>query len=656
LYGNRKVYFIIIYTKLLGVNDMFKKIFSIVIIQLFVLSGIITVAVSNNNEENFLEKVTISISDPYLEKNEEFLSIHFRESTSNLMESGKPIIPTFSKTFTFPVGTKISNVNVNLDIKEVSLSYKIQPSPYPVPSLNCLSDEKILEITPDEEIYSSSDFYPSEPYSVRYGAGLKDREHVIYLTVVCYMQYSPATDVIKVPKNIDIEIKYIPPDSSIASLDEYDMLIITDESFVSQLQPLVDHKNNHGLKTVIETVQTIYPAYSGRDDAEDIKLRIKDAVEDWGIHYVLLAGGRKGQTFNWYIPERKTNNGDRFEGGYASDLYYADLYKIVDDELVFDDWDSNGNGIFAEFSNIATKRDVIDYIPDVTVGRLPFRYSSEIKTVVDKIINYENNVDDSWFKKAVVIGGDGGPPARGFAPGIYEDELECDFVADMLESTGFNVEKLYTSLGTFASKEDVINGISNGAGIVHMSGHGNPAYWGNFLPDAETEDEMIDGLQLKDMNKLKNGEKLPIITVGGCHNAQFNVTMANILKDILKYGIGGYFFKRPFRFFYMEWVPRCFCSWLVFNNNGGAIASIGNTGLGIGYVNEHWNAGLSGWIMPRFYDCYTNQSKTILGEAHDQAITDYVNIIGGENSQQSDRKTIEEWLLIGDPSLKIGGY
>jgi hypothetical protein len=462
--------------------------------------------------------------------------------------------------------------------------------------------------------------------------------------------------VIRVPKNIDIEIEYMPMDSPFTSLGEYDMLIITDETFVSQLQPLVDHKNNHDVKTIIETVQTIYPAYNGRDNAEDIKLRIKDAVEEWGIQYVLLAGGRKGQTFDWYIPERKTNNGDNFESGYASDLYYADLYKIVDSELAFEDWDSNGNGIFAEFSGFITKKDQIDYIPDVTVGRLPFRYKSEIKTVVDKIINYENNADDSWFKKAVFIAGDGGPPARGYDPGIYEDELECDFIADMLENNGFNIEKLYTSLGTFASKDDVITGISNGAGLIHMSGHGNPAYWGNFLPDAETEAGMVDGLQLNDMNKLTNKEKLPIITVGGCHNAQFNTTMMNIPKDIVEYGIKGYFFGRPYRFFYMEWVPRCFCTWLVFKNNGGAIASIGNTGLGIGYVNEHWNAGLSGWIMPRFYDSYTNQSKNIIGQAHDQAITDYINIIGGENNHHEDRKTIEEWILIGDPSLKIGGY
>ncbi len=632
-----------------------RKIKIFLILGILVLSGIVAVAIPNNEDEQVLENITVPISNPSFEKNGEYLTIHVEESTSNLIESGKPILPMISKVFTFPFGTRISNVQVNMDIMETIISNRIQPSPHPVPLLNPLPDETNPETMPDTETYSSSDFYPSEPYSVTFGAGLKDGEHLMYLTIMLYVQYSPATDVVKVPRNIEISIEYVPSDSSFTSADEYDMLIITDQRFASQLQPLADHKNNHEVKTILETVQNIYPAYNGRDEAEDIKLRIKDAVEEWGIQYVLLAGGRKGQTFDWYIPERRTNNGDDFEGGYASDLYYADLYKIVDNEYVFDDWDSNKNGIFAEYSGFI-KRDTIDYIPDVTIGRLPFRYVSEIKTVVDKIINYENNIDDSWFKKAVVIGGDGGSPARGYPPGIYEDELECDFVASMLENAGFNIEKLYTSLGSFSSKEDVITAISNGAGFVHMSGHGNPAYWGNFLPDAQTEDEMIDGLQLKDMNKLTNNEKLPIITVGGCHNAQFNVTMMNIPRGILDYGIGGYFFHDPYHFYYMDWVPRCFCSWLVFKNDGGAIASIGNTGLGIGYVNEYWNEGLSGWILPRFYDSYVNQSKSILGEAHDQAITDYITMIGHVNSDSADRKTIEEWMLIGDPSLKIGGY
>jgi len=631
-----------------------KKFLPLLAVVILVLNGLGAVALPKTNEILVKEEFVL-ISEPIIKEADNYLTIDLKESTSMLLETGKPVIPVVTKTFTFPLGTKIIDVKINSDMKEYTLSKKIQPSPEPVsPSDRHVS--VVSEVILDEEVYSSLDLYPLEPYTIRKSVGLKNGERVLSLNVRVNSQYSPAADAINIPTNIGIQIEYLLPENSILTADEYDLLIITDEKFSAKLQPLVNHKNSMNIRTVLDTTQNIYPSYNGRDEPEDIKLRIKDAIDEWGIKYVLLVGGRKGQTFEWYIPERRTNNGGSFEGGYASDLYYADVYKDEEGIPVFEDWDSNGNGVFAEFSNFVGQKDIIDYYPDVAIGRLPFRYSSEIETVVNKIIDYENNADDSWFKKSVVIGGDGGPPARGYSPGIYEDELECDLVADMLDNIGFNVEKLYTSLGSFTSKEDVINAISNGAGFVHMSGHGNPAYWGNFLPDAESEEGMVDGLQLKDMNKLKNGDKLPVITVGGCHNAQFNVTMMNIIEGIKKYGINGMFFSAPYRFFYMEWVPRCFCSWLVFQKDGGAISSIGNAGLGIGYVNQHWNAGLSGWILPRFYDAYTNQSKDILGEAHDQAIIDYIDIIGGVNSDDADRKTVEEWILIGDPSLKIGGY
>ena len=631
-----------------------KKFLPLLAVGILVLSGLGAVALPKTNEILVKEEFVL-ISEPIIKETDNYLTIDLKESTSVLLETGKPVIPVVTKTFTFPLGTKIIDVKINSDLKEYALSKKIQPSPEPVsPSDRHIS--LVSEVVLDEEAYSSLDLYPLEPYTIRKSVGLKNGEHVLSVNVRVNSQYSPAADTINIPTTIDIQIEYLPPENSLLTADEYDLLIITDEKFAAKLQPLVNHKNSMNIRTVLDTTQNIYPSYNGRDEPEDIKLRIKDAIEDWGIKYVLLAGGRKGQTFEWYIPERRTNNGGSFEGGYASDLYYADIYKDEEGTPVFEDWDSNGNGVFAEFSNFVGQKDIIDYYPDVAIGRLPFRYNSEIETVVNKIIDYENNADDSWFKKSVVIGGDGGPPARGYSPGIYEDELEGDLIADMLENIGFDVEKLYTSLGSFAGKEDVISAISNGAGFVHMSGHGNPAYWGNFLPDAESEEEMVDGLQLKDMKKLKNGDKLPIITVGGCHNAQFNVTMMNIIEGIKKYGINGMFFNAPYRFFYMEWVPRCFCSWLVFQKDGGAISSIGNTGLGIGYVNQHWNAGLSGWILPRFYDAYTNQSKDTLGEVHDQAIIDYIDIIGGVNSDDADRKTVEEWMLIGDPSLKIGGY
>ncbi|UCD13486.1 MAG: peptidase C25 [Thermoplasmatales archaeon] len=631
-----------------------KKILPLLAVGILVLSGLGAGALSDQERIQEIKEIVL-ISEPIIQEREDFLILDLKEATSMLFVTGKPMIPMMTKTYTFPAGTKIVDVKVHFDYSTYGLSKKIQPSPKAFP-LSYHYGLRASTVEVDENVYSSRDLYPSKPYIVGKTIGLKDGKHVLSLSIRVTPQYSPVADTINVPTNIDIQIKYLPPENILFTADEYDLLIITDEKFVSQLQPLVDHKNSIGVRTVIETTQNIYPNYDGRDAPEDIKLRIKDAIEGWGIKYVLLAGGRKGQTFNWYIPERRTNNDDGWEGGFASDLYYGDIYKDDNGTPIFEDWDSNGNGIFAEWLNFPTGRDIIDYDPDVSVGRIPFRYAFEIDTVINKIITYENSADDSWFKNAVVISGDTGPPCRGPAtPGIYEGELATGISADLLEDIGFTVERLWLSLGAWSGRKDVINAISEGSGFIHMAGHGNPAHWGNFLPDAQSEEEMIDGLLLRDMHKLKNGEKLPVIVVGGCHNAQFNVTMLNFIKGILKQGLRGYFrMTEPYGDFWKrEWVPRDFCSWLVMQKGGGAIASMGCSGLGLGYFNV---LGLADWLEPRFFDAYANQSKNILGEAHDQAIRDYLNIIGGVNSHQNDRKTVEEWTLIGDPSLKIGGY
>jgi len=644
-----------------------KKIILIVIIGVLVLSSIGAMAISKA-DVNRVEK-TILLSEPVFDDVGEYINVNFEGGiTSILMSPGKPMLPTATIISTFEPGTKIENIRVSYDVKEYVLSKKIQPAPEPVPLSNNLQLTKQIEkVKADENIYYSSELYPSEPYTISRGIGRNGDEGIaLFVTIKVTPQYSPENDLLIAPVGpISVEIEYHPPEAPLFTSDAYDLLIITDSKFTSNLQPLVDHKEAMGVRTIMETVDNIYANYDGRDEPEDIKLFIKDAIEDWGIKYVLLAGGRKGQTFDWYIPERLSRNDDAsgYEKGYSSDLYYADIYKLDEENnTVFEDWDSNGNGVFAEWRGFT--KDIMDYYPDVYVGRIPCRYSFQIDVIIDKIITYETSADDSWFKKALVISGDTSPPARGdVVLGIYEGEISTGITADLLEGIGFTVDKLWTSIETFTGPQDVINGLNAGAGLVHFAGHGNPAYWGNFLPDAETEEGMVDGLTLKDMRKLRNGDELPIIVVGGCHNAQFNTTMMKIPSDIREYGFLSYFglwlnqTKNSYRFYYKEWVPACWGSWLLMKTGGGSIGTIGNSGLGWGYINEHAAAGLGGWINPRFFDCYVNQSiDDVLGDIHSQAITDYINIVQGVNSETHDRKTIEEWVLLGDPSLKIGGY
>ena len=75
-----------------------------------------------------------------------------------------------------------------------------------------------------------------------------------------------------------------------------------------------------------------------------------------------------------------------------SDLYYGDLYRYNEEleEWEFENWDSNGDGIFAKWEMFMTGKDTLDLMPDVYVGRLACRNKIEVKIIVDKIIKYES--------------------------------------------------------------------------------------------------------------------------------------------------------------------------------------------------------------------------------------------------------------------------
>jgi len=65
--------------------------------------------------------------------------------------------------------------------------------------------------------------------------------------------------------------------------------------------------------------------------------------------------------------------------------------------------------------------------------------------------------------------------------------------------------------------------------------------------------------------------------------------------------------------------------------------------------------GLGGYQQILFYKTYAESDSGILGEAWGGAQSKYLDAFPGMDDFV-DSKTVEQWLLLGDPSLKIGGY
>lgn len=666
-----------------------KKISIVIIIGILLLSS---VGIFPSPQGEYVEKTlnqTVSFTQPNIKENNDYVSVDLVEATSLFIQNGKPMLPMYTTVITLPIGSKITSIDVDFSQStEIHVHKHVKPSPKHYPENMDITDSYNLK--KDETVYNQDKPYPTERFSYSISAGLKDNELALFLTINCFpLTYIPSDQVLVFSDAIDICVSYIIENNIRLDPDMYDMVIIAPDIFSDALQPLIDHKIDHGLSTILKTTEEIYNEYSGQDQQEQIKYFIKDAKEQWGVTYVLLVGGMIGQNDEWYLPVRYTNNhaGVPFESGFISDLYYADLYKLEDDELVFEDWDSNGNGIYAEFVTVYNdtteqydmiSKDILDCRPDVHLGRLACRSVNEVDIVVEKIISYEQTAaNPSWFDRLLLVAGDTYPLPDSDEPDAYEAEIDTDLTASYMND--FEPVRLWTSTGTLVRQNDVVKEINNGAGFIHMAGHANPSLLVTNTPRGENGGVTIlnmynipflnayfefrqpdGGLRgaieklLEPVNpKLRNQEKQPVIVIGGCHNSQFNVTLNNIQKHGFFYAYG-----------YGIHAPKCFSWYLTSLKNGGAIATMGNTGLGMGYPGYNYTEGLDGWLFPRFFYHYGVNENHILGECFSAAITDYVNefdineeLYGpAEDGAGAIRQMVEQWELFGDPSLKIGGY
>jgi hypothetical protein len=105
-------------------------------------------------------------------------------------------------------------------------------------------------------------------------------------------------------------------------------------------------------------------------------------------------------------------------------------------------------------------------------------------------------------------------------------------------------------------------------------------------------------------------------------------------------------------FLYGYPIPVCFSAGLVLKAHGGAIASTGCTGYGMGFEGDP--VTLSGALEVNFFYQIGNGVEH-LAQAHSLAITKYIN----ENDISGDQVhsfCITNWALLGDSSLQFGGY
>ena len=596
-----------------------KKIYALLLVGCFIISGFNALAFSEDSHENCITmNESIIVSEPTIHDNGDFVSITLQQATSSLNTVGQPTLPVITKKYTLPFSSEIKEISLAFS-KENVIPLPKEIIPFSQPDL--VSDQKQSkpDFIQDAHVYTSDDIYPNEQYEYQLVSGLEQDEHVYYLIVHCYpISYIPKDATLYCYEQIDISITYQAPKQPMLFPDMYDLAIIAPEEYTESIQPLIAHKESHDIATFYKTTEDIYAEYPGRDEAEQIKYFIKDAIETQGITYVLLIGS----VYKLPIRTSAITLWGRWQEETLTDLYYADIY---DETHEFSSWDTDKDNIFGE-----TEEDQLDLFPDVHIGRLACDTIEEVDIVVDKIIHYEDETYGSeWFNDMIFIGGN----TFTWNPGNEGEELN-EMIMDIMSD--FNPSYvIWTSKGNF-NRKTISESITNGAGFLDYSGHGSEHGMGTYTPYGNILKSYITPY----INDLENGYKLPIIFFDACLTSKLDF----VLQDLLDY--------RPFILFnilskivqYDTQIPLpCYAWYYISHEGGGAIATIGATRTAFGGVESG-----AGKMSIEFFNNY--EGSQTLGQMMTKAQNTYITDV------PEDQFTVEEFILLGDPSLKIGGY
>jgi Peptidase family C25/Propeptide_C25 len=636
------------------------KIIPVLVIGVLVLSGLGAAAFTTNLSvktamivKNESTSVLFSSQPTQQEKNG-FVTLEMNGATTQLLESNKPVLPIYVKTYEIPFGS--TNIQVTCSPQSIgTMTLTKEVIPARIAPLSTLSEN--TPYVKDASVYGSAAFYPDSWYSYDLGAGRNaNDQEVIFVKVVCYpVRYSPVNSLVTYV-GFNINVNYDAPKTTPKTLDtSYDMVVIAPAAFQSSLQPLIDEKNTKGVKTIFKSVEDILAEYKGYDQPEQVKYFIKYAYDTWGITYVLLVGGLKSHIYAidkdtisagwkaWWVPVRYVSVSKEEGKGCLSDLYYGCLYNATGG---FDSWDSNHDGVYAAWNISGAANDTFDMNPEVYVSRLPCTTVSEVKVVVNKILTYESTgpAAKPWYKTFIGIGG----KTYAYWAGKPDGEYSCDLAYNYTKNAipDLQLVRCYSSNrdtgGLTPIAKDIAKSITQGAGYVLFEGHGAAYAWNTIWFDGVYPNDWCGGLNVYLFPLINNHDKLPVVVVGGCHNALYNITFLGTWKE-------------PKNYFCAIPCPVCYSWGLVVKPRGGAIASTGDTGYGLGSEDEGVvdPITLSSALEINFFWQIGNNSVTNLAKAHSQAITKYIN----EHAiHQLDAFCITNWALFGDPSLKLGGY
>lgn len=353
-----------------------------------------------------------------------------------------------------------------------------------------------------------------------------------------------------------------------------DYLIVYNKLFENQAEQLRNHRQSfNNYRAFKAEIQDIYDIFNyGIENPVAVRNFTKYAYDNWQtpkIKFLCLLGRAS-------LDPKKNS---------STSVFYQNLVPTYGNPP--------SDGYFANF-NIGT----YTYYHQISVGRLPVYTTNEAQNVINKIITYDNQLPETWWKNHIFI--TGGPDrAQQIQFQIESNNLVNQYIYPTPISG--QVAKIYrndsSGFITYDYKDSIKKEFDRGSMIVNFIGHAAAQDW---------------EIGLEDVNSLNNGERQPLVLSFTCYTGRNSET--NIRS------FGESFLLLP---------NKC------------AIGFVGTTG---------WSfAGAGGAFNENMLRNFSRDSSRNIGDLVQFAS----KTLSFDSTSFSTRNTINCYGLLGDPATKL---
>ncbi len=393
--------------------------------------------------------------------------------SASLRKPGAPEIPT-AVTYLAVPAEGVATVSIQIISSTVLEGVELVP----IQAIQLETEAYGTNFLKNDAIYSQNSWYPAQPAVLYERAVMRDL--TIAPLEVRPFQYNPVTKELRAITEMRVTVDYsqnlAPPEHPISPLfapiyqavianypevqsDQMQRptyLFITPNNFAVQgmLAPLTNWKHEKGFDVhVVSTTET------GTTNAA-IKAYIQNAYDNWPNppDFICLVGDASG---SFSIPT----------------------------------WTETWSNYSGEGDHPYTTLAGIDFIADAFIGRLSFTTTTQLLTIVNKILAYEKNpyMDDlSWFTRALLVGDPASSGTSTITTNRFIDEVTANF--------GFSNITVFSS--PFPSQMSA--GINQGVSFVNYRGWLGMSGWSNTQTNA-----------------LNNGFMMPFVTIITCGTGSF---------------------------------------------------------------------------------------------------------------------------------------